>query len=71
MLNKDSDKAFEAFWHTDDDDPVELHQMRDNVKKKDAKLIWDAAFKAGGHRPWYTLTAEQWQTLNDMHGGNR
>jgi hypothetical protein len=36
-MSKERDKSFELFWHVDGDDPVSIHQLRDNVKKKDAK----------------------------------
>jgi hypothetical protein len=43
--------------------------LRDDVRKKDAKRIWDAAFKEGGRSPWYTITQAQFDVLNEKLGG--
>jgi hypothetical protein len=67
-MSKERDKSFELFWHVDGDDPVSIHQLRDNVKKKDAKAIWDAAFKEGGRMPWHSVTKEQLIALFNHHG---
>lgn len=62
-MNKDDD--FELWWRGEDD------SFRDNIRKKDAKRIWNAAYRAGGHRPWWTITQEQWAVLNKKIGGGK
>jgi hypothetical protein len=58
------DSEFELWWNDEDNEFV-----RDRVFKKDAKEIWDSAFKAGGARPWWSITQEQWAVLNKKLGG--
>lgn len=53
---------FELWWRGEDE------EFRDNIRKKDAKRIWNAAYKAGGHRPWWTINQEQWAVLNKKLG---
>jgi hypothetical protein len=60
------DSEFELFWWNDED-----NEVRDRVFKKDAKAIWDSAFKAGGARPWWSITREQWAVLNKKLGGKK
>lgn len=56
---------FELWWRGED------QEFRDDIRKRDAKRIWDAAFKVGGHRPWWTITQEQWAVLNEKFGGDK
>jgi hypothetical protein len=44
-MSKERDDAFEAWWKIEDDELPWFIKLRDDVRKKDAKRIWDAAFK--------------------------
>ena len=61
MNEKDGD--FELWWRNEDED------LRDELRKKDARRVWDAAYRAGGARPWWSITQEQWAVLNKKFGG--
>jgi hypothetical protein len=63
MNERDAD--FEMWWSDQDD------KFRDDIRKKDANRIWNAGFKAGGKRPWWTITQEQWAVLNKKLGGGK
>ena len=54
---------FELWWRGED------QEFRDDIRKKDAKRIWNAAYREGGYRPWWTITQEQWAVLNKKLGG--
>ena len=56
---------FELWWRGED------QEFRDDIRKKDAKRIWNAAYRAGGHRPWWTITQGQWAVLNKHIGGGK
>jgi hypothetical protein len=60
---KERDADFELWWRGEDE------EFRNLPSKKDAKRIWDAAFKAGGAQPWWSITQEQWAVLNKKFGG--
>ena len=60
------DSEFELWWNDEDNEFV-----RDRVFKQDAKEIWASAFKAGGKRPWWSITQEQWAVLNEKLGGSK
>lgn len=62
-MNKDGD--FELWWRNEDED------FRDGLRKKDAKRIWDAAYRAGGAQPWWLISQEQWAVLNNKFGGEK
>lgn len=62
MNNKDSD--FEIFWRNNLEEG-----MPTVVRKTDAKRIWNAAYKAGGAQPWWSISQEQWTVLNKKFGG--
>ena len=68
---KERDDAFEAWWKIEDDELPWFIKLRDDVRKKDAKRIWDAAFKAGGAQPWWSINQEQWAVLNKKLGGEK
>ena len=61
-MSKERDDAFEAWWRGEDE------EFRDELRKKDAKRIWDVAFKEGGRMPWHSVTKEQLITLFNHHG---
>jgi hypothetical protein len=42
-MSKERDDAFEAWWKIEDDELPWFIKLRDDVRKKDAKRIWDAA----------------------------
>lgn len=63
MNERDSD--FELWWRDQDD------EFRDDIRKKDAKRIWNAGFKLGGKRPWWTITQDQWVVLSKNFGGGK
>ena len=67
-MSKERDKAFESFWNIENDDEPWFVKLMDDVRKKDAKRIWDAAFKEGGRMPWNTVTKEQLIVLFNHHG---
>lgn len=60
------DNEFELWWKDEDN-----KFMRDRIYRQDAEEIWDAAFKLGGARPWWSITQEQWAVLNDKFGGEK
>jgi hypothetical protein len=60
-MNKNGD--FELWWRNEDED------FRDELRKKDARRVWDAAYRAGGAQPWWSITQEQWAVLNKKFGG--
>ncbi len=62
-MSKERDDEFELWWRGEDE------EFRDELRKKDAKRVWNAAFKEGGRRPWYTITQAQWDVLNEKLGG--
>jgi hypothetical protein len=62
-MNKNQD--FELWWRGEDE------EFRDELRKKDAKRVWDAAYKAGGAQPWWSTTREQWAVLNKKLGGGK
>jgi hypothetical protein len=62
-MSKERDDEFELWWRGEDE------EFRDELRKKDAKRVWNAAFKEGGRRPWYTITPVQWEVLNEKLGG--
>ena len=68
-MSKERDKAFESFWNIENNDEPWFVKLMDDVRKKDAKRIWDAAFKEGGRSPWYTITQAQFDVLNEKLGG--
>lgn len=70
-MSKERDDAFETWWKIEDDELPWFIKLRDDVRKKDAKRIWDAAFKEGGRSPWYTITQAQFDVLNEKLGGNK
>jgi len=41
---KERDDEFELWWRGEDE------EFRDELRKKDAKRVWNAAFKEGGRR---------------------
>lgn len=57
---KERDFEFELWW-----DSQENIFVRQRVSKQDAKEIWNIAFKAGGERPWWSITPAQWAVLNE------
>jgi hypothetical protein len=59
------DADFEMWWSDQDD------EFRDELRKKDARRVWDAAFKAGGAQPWWTINQEQWAVLSKKLGGGK
>ena len=61
-MSKERDNEFELWWRGEDD------EFRDELRKRDAKRVWDAAFKAGGYQPWWSITREQWAVLNEKLG---
>ena len=67
-MSKERDDAFESWWKIEDDELPWFIKLRDDVRKKDAKRIWDAAFKEGGRMPWHSVTKEQLITLFNHHG---
>ena len=60
------DSEFELWWKDEDNEFV-----RDRVERRDAKAIWDAAFKIGGHRPWWSINQTQWAVLNEKFRGEK
>ena len=68
-MSKERDDAFEAWWKIEDHELPWFIKLRDDVRKKDAKRIWDAAFKEGGRMPWWSINQEQWAVLNKKLGG--
>lgn len=67
-MSKERDDAFESWWEIEDDKLPWFIKLRDDVRKQDAKRIWDAAFKAGGASPWWSITQTQWAVLNEKLG---
>ena len=65
---KKRDDAFEAWWKIEDESLPWFIELHDDVRKKDAKRIWDAAFKEGGRLPWHSVTKEQLIALFNHHG---
>ena len=59
------DSEFKLWWDDEDE------EFRDELRKKDAKRVWDAAFKAGGAQPWWSINQEQWAVLNKKLGGGK
>jgi hypothetical protein len=64
-MSKERDDEFELWWRGEDE------EFRDELRKKDAKRIWDAAFKEGGRMPWWSINQEQWAVLNKKLGGKK
>ena len=56
MENKE-DNGFDEYWE-------QFNNIE--VLKALAKEIWDDAFKAGGKKPWFSLTREQMKTIKEM-----
>ena len=52
MNEKDGD--FELWWRNNLEEGLPT-----NVRKTDAKRIWNAAYRAGGAQPWWSITQEQ------------
>jgi hypothetical protein len=63
---KERDSEFELWWYDEDNEFV-----RDRVDKRDAKAIWNAAFKIGGNRPWWSINQTQWAVLNEKFRGEK
>jgi hypothetical protein len=63
MNERDAD--FEMWWSDQD------YKFRDDIRKKDANRIWNAGFKAGGKRPWWSINQEQWAVLSKKLGGEK
>jgi hypothetical protein len=61
---KERDADFELWWRNNLEEG-----MPTVVRKTDAMRIWNAAFKAGGAQPWWSITQEQWAVLNKKFGG--
>ena len=62
-MSKERDEAFETWWDDEDNFFVSGRML-----KKDAKAIWDAAFKEGGYQPWWSVTREQLHVLFNEYG---
>jgi len=60
------DKAFEEWFNSDDKD-----HMRYGTPEEEAKRIWDAAFKAGGAQPWWSINQTQWAVLDKKFRGEK
>jgi hypothetical protein len=63
MNERDAD--FEMWWCDEDE------EFRDELRKRDAKRVWDAAYKAGGVQPWWSITQDQWAVLSKKFGGGK
>lgn len=70
-MSKERDDVFEIWWKIEDDDLLWFIKLRGNVRKKDAKRIWDIAFQEGGRNPWYMVTREQLHVLNEKLGDKK
>ena len=62
---KERDDEFELWWRGEDE------EFRDELRKKDAKRVWNAAFKAGGARPWWSINQAQLAAINKNLGGEK
>ena len=57
---ENEDNGFEAYWEN-------FNNI--DVLKALAKEIWDDAFKAGGEKPWVSLSREQIKMIKEMEIG--
>lgn len=58
---KNVDEAFEEFWSE-----AKSEGDFDGVSKNLAKQIYSSGFRAGGHRPWYSLSRPQIEVIYKM-----
>jgi len=59
-MKENEDNGFEEYWE-------QFNNV--DVLKALAKEIWDDAFKAGGKKPWFSLTREQMKAIKEMEFG--
>ena len=59
-MTENEDNGFEAYWEN-------FNNI--DVLKALAKEIWDDAFKAGGEKPWVSLSREQIKMIKEMEIG--
>ena len=57
VQSEPEDNGFEEYWE-------QFNNI--DVLKALAKEIWDDAFKAGGKKPWFSLTKEQMKAIQNM-----
>lgn len=54
---QERDRHFDEWWESDENDFLGL------VDIDVAKEIWNAAYRAGGKQPWWTINVEQLKVL--------
>ena len=51
------DEDFELWWEQED------NVFRNEEFKEQVKTIYSAGYRAGGYRPWYSISKEQMEVL--------